>query len=107
MDLGVAICQLGVSKIYHDRYDEMVNNISSQDQSEFLDNCFKVLKDAIQLFEGLKFNEGKEQCLRIQQSFYTLKSNGSHSEEFLKYKSMVDEDNSVMLSKLNLPNLFH
>jgi len=96
---GVAICQLGISKICHDRYNELVVKKTSEERTEFLSQWCTMISNAIELFKELKFVEGEHQWVNIQNSFSKLQTNKEFKiGENVDYKSMLQEDNSVMLS---------
>ena len=97
---GVAISQLGISKICHDRYNEFIIDKSPKEKAEFLSQCNSVVDNAIELFEELKFEEGKNQCLNLKKSFSGIKNTEINPEKNLEYKSMLQEDNSVMLGNI-------
>ncbi|CAI2370088.1 unnamed protein product [Moneuplotes crassus] len=92
---GVAICQLGVAKICHDRYNELVIEKTPEEQKEFLSQCLEITNNSIDLFREVGFEEGQRQSTKIKESF--LKVQSSESLNF-EYKSMMQEDNSVLLS---------
>ena len=71
-----------------------------------MSQCNSVVDNAIELFEELKFEEGKNQCLNLKKSFSGIKNTEINPEKNLEYKSMLQEDNSVMLGNILKLNFY-
>ena len=101
---GVAICQLGIWKIWHDRFEELTNDLSADWKDEFIKQFFNLNQNAYELFNEIGLQEGISQWSTIENSLKEKLENrrdysdqSSESDSF-KYSSMMHEDNSILLS---------
>lgn len=88
------LLSLTISDSDFHRYNELVVDKSASEEAQFQADCKQILTNAIDLFEETNFPEGKKQCLSISKSFENLPKR--EVEE--GYKSMLEEDNSILLT---------
>ena len=101
---GVAIWQLGIWKICHDRFDELTTDLSNEWKDEFIKQCFSLNQNAYELFNEINWNEAASQWAMIETSLKEKlegkqdTSDKSSETDSIKYSSMMHEDNSILLS---------
>ena len=114
MSNGVAVCQLGILKIFHDKFEEFVAEMLPEQKDMFIKECFCLINNSYELFVKIEWDDGKTQCKLIENSLNEKIKPKINSEKDLKsehftihYSSMIHEDNTILLSKFILPNLLN
>ena len=68
MPNGVAICQLGILKIFHDKFEEIVAEMLPEQKDKLIKKCLNLINNSYELFVKFQSDNGKIQCKLIENS---------------------------------------
>ena len=104
MPKGVAVCQLGIIKIFHDKFNDFVLEIPVEQKDKFIQELFWLIKNSYELFNKINWDNGASQCKMIESSLNERikirtenDKNGIIEPDTPIYSSMMHEDNSILL----------
>ncbi|CAI2381433.1 unnamed protein product [Moneuplotes crassus] len=85
---GVAICQLGISKIFHDNYDRLVAPKSTSEKEEFETQWKSLVMNCADICTEIGFEEGLKVALEISDPKSSVSG----------YESILEEGNFILLN---------
>lgn len=106
LEKGVAICQLGISKICHDRMNELIQENENITEKELINETIKLVSCAKETFDKLNDENASYQCLMIQKSLFPRSDVGDPDIKHIEmdgYSALMDENNEIMLGRLIHP----
>ena len=99
MPNGVAICQLGILKIFHDKFEEIVAEMLPEQKDKLIKKCLNLINNSYELFVKFQSDNGKIQCKLIENSLNEKIKTKINSGKDLKseqvtihYSSMIHKD---------------
>ena len=100
---GIALCKLGIAKVWHDRMEELVNDSPDITENNFVNKLLMLVSTAKEIFEKYGDQSALYQWQMIQNSILPKSDVGGEKRiELENYSAIMDEHNDILLGKFNI-----